>query len=68
MRIRQKMYSFLLQIEEENVQGLEIGSEGLFEILERERESAFSLDFPPFGSPVLDGARSIVVLRDEGYA
>ena len=36
MKIRQKMYSFLLQIEEENVQGLEIGSEGLFEILKRE--------------------------------
>ena len=30
------MYSFLLQIEEENLQGLEISSEGLFEILERE--------------------------------
>ena len=35
---------------------------------ERERESSFSLDFSPFGPSVLDGARSKVDLRDEGYA
>ena len=33
----------------------------------RERMSDFSLDFPPFGPSVLDGARSKVGLRDEGY-
>ena len=34
----------------------------------RERMSDFSLDFPPYGPSVLDGARSKVGLRDEGYA
>ena len=38
-----------------------------FEIF-RERESAFSLGFRPFGPSVLDGARSKDVLRGEGYA
>ena len=33
----------------------------------RERESSFSLDLRPFGSLVLDGARSKVDLRGEGY-
>ena len=32
-----------------------------------ERESIFSLDFLPIGPLVLDGARSKVVLRGEGY-
>ena len=39
----------------------------IFIFLERERESSFSLDFRPFGPSVLDGARSKVVLRGEGY-
>ena len=34
----------------------------------RVRESSFSLDLRPFGQSVLDGARSKVVLRGEGYA
>ena len=32
------------------------------------RESSFSLDLRPFGLSVLDGARSKVDLRGEGYA
>ena len=61
------MNSFLLQIEEENVQKGKIGSElGFLDF--RERECAFSLDFPPFGPSVLDGARSKVELRGKGYA
>ena len=40
----------------------------VFEFLERERESYFSLDFSLFGPSVLDGARSKAVLRGEGYA
>ena len=34
----------------------------------RERKCALSLDFRPFGPSVLDGARSKVDLRGEGYA
>ena len=34
----------------------------------RERESAFSLDFPSFGLSVRYGPRSKDVLRGEGYA
>ena len=34
----------------------------------RERRCAFSLDFQLFGPLVLDGARSKVDLRGEGYA
>ena len=37
-----------------------------FQILER--ECAFFLDFPPFEPSILDGARSKVDLRCEGYA
>ena len=33
----------------------------------RERRCTFSLDFRPFGLSVLDGARSKVDLRREGY-
>ena len=33
-----------------------------------ERESTFSIGFRPIGPSVLDGVRSKVVLRDEGYA
>ena len=34
----------------------------------RERKCDLSLDFRPFGLSVLDGARSKVALRGEGYA
>ena len=34
----------------------------------RERGSGFSLGFRPIGLSVLDGARSKVALRGEGYA
>ena len=34
----------------------------------RERKCDLSLDFPAFGSSVLDGPRSKVYLRDKGYA
>ena len=44
-----------------------MGSEVGFEVLERERESYFSLDFPSFGPSVLDEARSKVDLRGKGY-
>ena len=37
-------------------------------ILERERESYFSLDFPSFEPSVRFGPRSKVVLRGKGYA
>ena len=67
MRIRQNLNSCLLKQEGENVQNEgEMGSELRFVILER--ESALSLDFRPFGQSVLDGARSKVDLRGEGYA
>ena len=34
----------------------------------QERKCVFSLDFRSFGPSVLDGAKSKVVLRGEGYA
>ena len=34
----------------------------------REKRCAFSLDFRPIGPSILDGARSKVALRGEGYA
>ena len=37
-------------------------------VISRERVCAFSLDLQPFGPSVLDGVRSKVDLRDEGYA
>ena len=40
----------------------------MFEILERERERANSLDFPLFGPSVRFGPRSKAVLHGEGYA
>ena len=43
-------------------------SEGWIQILEREREGDFSLDFLSFGPSVLDGARGKVNLRGGGYA
>ena len=64
MRIRQKLNSLLLHFESKNRavrQWVEICDS-------RERKSAFSLDFPSFRLSVLDGARSKVVLRGEGYA
>ena len=44
-----------------------IGSR-LLDLESRGRKCNFSLDFRPFGPSVLDGARSKVVLRGEGYA
>ena len=41
-----------------------VGAESSF----RERDSSFSLDFGSFGPSVLDGAKSKVDLRSEGYA
>ena len=64
MRIRQNVNSYLLDLKAK--QG-EIDS-GLGFLSFRERESSFSLDFRLFGPSVLDGARSKVVLRGEGYA
>ena len=52
---------FLLQMERKRAVGCWIQ-------FKRERESYFSLDFPPFGPSVLIGPRSKVVLRGEGYA
>ena len=61
------MNRFFLQIEEENVHKGKIGSElGISDF--RESVCAFSLNFPTFGLSVLDGARSKVNLRNEGYA
>ena len=67
--IRQKReQSYSLKIEHKNLQYLDSGvMAGQFEIY-RERERTFSLGFRPFGPLVLDGARSKVDLRGEGYA
>ena len=43
-------------------------SEGWIQILKREREGDFSLDFPPFELSVLDEVRSKVGRRGEGFA
>ena len=52
-----------------NVRGWKWGCSGwIFDFLERERESTFSPDFQPIGLSVLDGARSKVALRGDGYA
>ena len=40
----------------------------LFFLFFKERGSGFSLGFRPIGPSVLDGARSKVTLRGEGYA
>ena len=48
--------------------GWKLAVSWVFEILERERVCDFSLDFSPFGPSVLNGARSKVGLRGEGYA
>ena len=56
-----KMNSFLLQKKEQNAQKVGISDS-------RERKCDFSLDFSAFGPSVLDGARSKVDLRGEGYA
>ena len=63
------MNRFLLQFEEENVQKETKKCAGgwFLSFIERERESYFSLDFWLFGLSVLDGARSKVDLRGEGY-
>ena len=59
------MNSFLLQIEEENVQKGKIGSELGYSYF-RERVCVLSLDFPLFRPSVLDRAKSKVDLRGEG--
>ena len=64
MRIRQNANSYLLHLKAK--QGKIDNGLGFFSF--RERESSFSLDFRSFGPSVLDGARSKVVLRGEGYA
>ena len=57
------MNSFLLQFEEENVQERKKScSRFVVQFLERERESYFSLDFPPFGLSVRFGSRSKAAL------
>ena len=58
-----KCNSFLLKRKRKNWQ--KVGDPNF---RERERESAFSLDFLPFESSVLDGARSKVVLCSKSYA
>ena len=40
----------------------------VLELESRGRKCDFSLDFRPFGPSVLDGVRSKVALRGEGYA
>ena len=64
MRIRQKQIllssSFLRDKSAVEVQGLNFCDF-------RERISSFSLDLRPFEQSVLDGARSKVDLRGEGY-
>ena len=59
------------KLKDQNVkemQWLEItcSSEGF--VIFRERMSSFSLDLRPFGPLVLDGVRSKVALRSEGYS
>ena len=62
------MNSCLLKTKRGNVQkGLEKVQKVRF-LSFKERESFFSLYFRPFGPSVLDGVRSKVVIRDEGYA
>ena len=45
-----------------------MGRSGVLDLESRERKCDFSLDFRPLGPSVLDGARSKVVIRGEGYA
>ena len=71
MRIRKKLNSLLLHYlkakkKKKRARGQHIDS-GCGNKISRERECAFSLDFRPFGPLVLDGARSKVDLRGEGY-
>ena len=70
MRIRQNANSYLLLQMKGDQNGQRAGilcSRLTFEVLERERESSFSLDFLPFGPSVLDGARSKVVVRPKKF-
>ena len=69
MRIRQKLNSLLLHfLKQKTCRRAKSGSRLVFEVLDREGESSFSLDFWPFRPSVLDGERSKVDLRREGYA
>ena len=49
-------------------EGLEMGMQWLDILFFLERESTFYLYFWPIGPSVLDGAKSKVALRGEGYA
>ena len=67
MRIRHNATVIFSKIEEQMYSGWKkVQWAGFFSF--RERESYFSLDFWPFEPSVLDGARSKVDLRGEGYA
>ena len=69
MRIKTKVQIVIFFILRDQTcsRGLD-GCSGWIFLIFRERESAFSLDFRPIGPSVLDGARSKVALRGEGYA
>ena len=61
------MVIFFFKRKDQNVQDEKCDAEAMLLIfLERERESTFSLGFQLIGPSVFDGARSKVVLRDEG--
>ena len=68
MRIKTKCNSVIFSIlKTKNDSGLEkVRKGGFFDF--RERKSSLSLDFRSFRPSVLDGARSKVYLRGEGYA
>ena len=70
MRIKQNANSdLLLQMKgDQNVQRAGMRCSRCWFCDFRERDYAFSLDFRPFGPSVLDGARSKIDLRGEGYA
>ena len=65
-KTKEQIVIFSTNLKTKREEGWKRGSEGWFEFLER--ESSFSLDFRLLRSSVLDGARSKVNLRAEGYA
>ena len=68
MRIGQKaIVSSSPKLKDQKREGLERRCSEVQILSFRERRCAFSLDFRPFEPSVLDGARSKVVLRSEGY-
>ena len=64
MRIRQNAIVIFFILRDKSA----VEVQGLDFLFFRERESSLSLDFRPFGPSILDGARSKVDLRGEGYA